>query len=99
MPSSRVPGPGCTDVDLHRDGAALLEPYRLMVSVGHDEYWSGPMRDAVEGFVAAGGNAAFFSGNTSLWQVRLEDATREGPAKTMVGYKDQFKKDPVYGTD
>ena len=35
-----------------------------MLSVGHDEYWSWEMRDAVEGFVAAGGNVAFFSGNT-----------------------------------
>jgi hypothetical protein len=90
-----------TNADL-QEHPELLGPktgYRLFLSVGHDEYWSGPMRDAVEGFVAAGGNAAFFSGNTSLWQVRLEDATPEGPAKTMVGYKDQFKKDPVYDTD
>ena len=27
--------------------------YRLLLSVGHDEYWSGPMRDTVEAFVAA----------------------------------------------
>ena len=33
------------------------------------------MRDTVEAFVAGGGNAAFFCGNTSLWQVRLEGAT------------------------
>ena len=25
--------------------------YRLFLSVGHDEYWSGPMRDTVEGFI------------------------------------------------
>jgi hypothetical protein len=78
----------------HRDGG-----YRLFLSVGHDEYWSGPMRDTVEGFIAAGGNAAFFSGNTSFWQVRLEDPTPEGPAATMVGYKAQLKRDPVYDTD
>lgn len=63
----------CTDVDLHRDGQALLDPYRLLVSVGHDEYWSEVMRDAVEGFVAAGGNAAFFSGNTCWWRVVFDD--------------------------
>ncbi|MGA8679669.1 MAG: N,N-dimethylformamidase beta subunit family domain-containing protein [Acidimicrobiales bacterium] len=72
----------------------LLEGRRLYLSVGHDEYWSWAMRDAVESFVRAGGNAVFLSGNTSFWQVRLED---EGA--TMIGYKDQFKKDPVYGTD
>ena len=73
--------------------------YSLYLSIGHDEYWSGPMRDTVEGFIAEGGNAAFLSGNTSFWQVRLEDPTPEGPAATMVGYKGQLKSDPVYGTD
>jgi hypothetical protein len=73
--------------------------YRLMLSVGHDEYWSGPMRDAVETFIARGGNVAFFSGNTSFWQVRLEDPTPEGPARTMVGFKGRFKDDPCYETD
>jgi hypothetical protein len=73
--------------------------YRLFLSVGHDEYWSGPMRDTVEDFIARGHNAVFFSGNTSLWQVRLEDHTPEGPAATMVGFKGQFKQDPVYDTD
>jgi hypothetical protein len=57
------------------------------------------MRDTVEGFIGDGGNAAFLSGNTSFWQVRLEDPTPEGPAATMVGYKGFFKQDPVYGTD
>ena len=72
--------------------------YRLLLSVGHDEYWSGPMRDAVEGFIGGGGNVAFFSGNTSFWQVRLEDPTPEGPAGSMVGYKGRFKDDPRFAT-
>ena len=63
----------CTDVDLHRDGAGLLTPYRLMVSVGHDEYWSARMRDALDGFVTAGGNAAFFGGNTCWWRIVFHD--------------------------
>jgi hypothetical protein len=63
----------CTDADLHRAGVGLLAPYRLLVSVGHDEYWSDRMRDAVEGFVAAGGNAAFFGGNTCWWRVVFHD--------------------------
>jgi len=72
----------------------LLDGRRLYLSVGHDEYWSWEMRDAVEGFVAAGGNAAFLSGNVAYWQVRLEDDGR-----TMVGYKQRFEDDPVFGTD
>ena len=51
----------------------LTDGYRLVVGAGHDEYWSGPQRDAVERFVENGGNYASFSGNTMFWQVRLVD--------------------------
>jgi hypothetical protein len=51
----------------------LLAPYRCYLSVGHDEYWSAGMRDAVEAHVAAGGGAAFFSGNVAYWRIRFED--------------------------
>lgn len=84
----------CTNDDLEAH-PEVLEGARLYLSVGHDEYWSRGMRDAVEGFIASGGNAAFFSGNTSLWQVRVEGAERD----VMVGYKGFFKDDPVMGTD
>ncbi|MEZ5244759.1 MAG: DUF6605 domain-containing protein [Acidimicrobiales bacterium] len=86
-----------TNADLE-EHPTIVDRYRLLLSVGHDEYWSGPMRDTVEGFIAGGGNVAFFSGNTSLWQVRLEELV-DGIATVMVGYKGQFKNDPVYGTD
>ena len=82
-----------TNADLDAD-PGLLDRYALMLSVGHDEYWSGPERDVVEAFIARGGNVAFLSGNTSFWQVRLEDDGR-----TMVGYKQRFEDDPVHGTD
>lgn len=88
----------CTNADLE-DHPTMLHGHRLLLSVGHDEYWSGPMRDTVEGFIATGGNVAFFSGNTAFWQVRMEDHTPQGPAASMVGYKGQFKDDPVFGTD
>ncbi len=48
-----------TSTDLHADSLCLAE-YRAMLSVGHDEYWSWEMRDAVEAFVASGGNVALF---------------------------------------
>jgi len=73
----------------------LLGDYRLMVSVGHDEYWSSPMRDTVEAFIGRGGNVAFFSGNTSMWQVRLEDG-----GDTMVSFKDRARReDPIRKTN
>ena len=88
----------CTNADLE-DHPTMLDGYRLLLSVGHDEYWSGPMRDTVEAFIGRGGNVAFFSGNTSFWQVRLEDPSAQGPATSMVGYKGQFKDDPAFSTD
>ena len=69
----------------------VLQGHRLFLSVGHDEYWSWGMRDAVEGFITGGGNAAFFSGNTCWWQVRFE---RGG----MTCLKYRAADDPVLGT-
>lgn len=59
-----------TDLDLHTD-PNLLEPYRLVLSVGHDEYWSKEMRDQAEAFIQNGGNFAFFSGDTCCWVVEF----------------------------
>jgi len=70
----------------------LLDGRRLYLSVGHDEYWSWGMRDAVEQFVRDGGNALFLSGNTCFWQVRYADDGR-----TMIACKQQFEQDPVFG--
>ena len=84
----------CTNADLEAH-PEVLEGAHLYLSVGHDEYWSRGMRDTVEGFIARGGNAAFFSGNTSLWQVRVEGDDHD----VMIGYKGFFKDDPLLGTD
>ena len=70
----------------------ILRHYRLVLSVGHDEYWSAPMRDHLEQYVAEGGNLAFFSGNNLWWQVRSQDRGR-----AMVCWKD-YKQDPFYGS-
>jgi hypothetical protein len=66
----------CTDLDLHERPAALLARHRLVVSGGHDEYWSDGMRYHLEDFVRAGGNVAFFAGNLLWWRVRVFDQNR-----------------------
>ena len=73
------------DLEQHPD---VLDGCRLLLSVGHDEYWTWGMRDTVEAFVAGGGNVAFLSGNTCYWQVRIE-------GDVMVGYKHRHAEDPV----
>jgi hypothetical protein len=42
----------CTDLDIHQNANDFLSKYRLLLSVGHDEYWSEPMRNNVESFIA-----------------------------------------------
>ena len=71
----------------------LLDDARLVLCVGHDEYWSAAQRDAVERHVHRGGNLLIMSGNTCFWQVRHADEGR-----TMIGYKSHFADDPVMGT-
>ncbi len=70
----------------------ILKAYRLVLSVGHDEYWSAPMRDQLEAYIAGGGNVAFFSGNTACWQVRAEDGGR-----ALTCWKQNVASDPQFG--
>ncbi|HET6572627.1 MAG TPA: N,N-dimethylformamidase beta subunit family domain-containing protein [Fimbriiglobus sp.] len=71
----------------------LLRHYKLVLSVGHDEYWSSPMRDHLEAFIGNGGHVAFFSGNTCCWQVRSEEHGR-----ALACWKQSFGDDPYYRT-
>ena len=69
----------------------ILDPYRLYVTAGHNEYMSWEERDEVERFTQSGGNALMLSGNHAFWQVRWEqDHTR------MVCYKSSVADDPVW---
>lgn len=69
----------------------LLQHYPLILSVGHDEYWSKQMRDHLEDTIGKGGNVAFFSGNTCCWQVRTEEDGR-----ALACWKQSFGDDPAY---
>jgi hypothetical protein len=60
----------CTDYDLHYD-ENLLAQDGLLVSGGHDEYWSQEMRDRVLSFVDRGGNVCFFTGDTACFEVEF----------------------------
>ncbi|MER9594083.1 N,N-dimethylformamidase beta subunit family domain-containing protein [Mesorhizobium sp. M0244] len=71
----------------------LLSAYKCVVFVGHDEYWTWEMREAIEQYIESGGNVARFAGNFHF-QIRLEDG-----GITQVCYKDRVsEKDPLAGT-
>ena len=80
-----------SDLEFHPE---MLSQYKLVLSVGHDEYWSSAMRDHLERYIADGGNVAFFSGNTCCWQVRSEDNGR-----ALTCWKQWFNGDPLFRTD
>lgn len=63
-----------TQTDLHLQ-PELIEGYGCIALVGHDEYWSWEMRDAIDAYVDGGGRIARLAGNF-MWQIRLEDEGR-----------------------
>jgi hypothetical protein len=62
----------CTSFDI-QTRPELLQHYSLVVTVGHDEYWSWEMRDNIEQFVTTGGTMIVLSGNSVWWQIRYEE--------------------------
>lgn len=61
-----------TSEDLDRN-PALLDKGKIFLSSGHDEYWSTPMRDAVENWRdTKAGRSIFMSGNEVFWRTRYQ---------------------------
>lgn len=82
-----------TQDELHSVGENLLSDYDCVVFVGHDEYWSREMRQAVDAYIDSGGHVARFAGNL-LWQIRMEDDNQR-----QVAFKYGARNsDPVLGT-
>ncbi|MCC6893088.1 MAG: fibronectin type III domain-containing protein [Anaerolineae bacterium] len=81
-----------TNMDTHRSGKPgahneLLD-HQVFLSVGHDEYWSQPMRDALTAARDAGVHLGFFTANTGYWRIRFEpDPITNVPDSVMVSYK------------
>jgi hypothetical protein len=86
-----------TNVDVH-ENPNQLSNHRVFLSVGHDEYWSEEMRNAVEQALDDGVNLGFFSANTAFWRVRFESASSGGANRVMVCYKDPLAVDPIAPT-
>ena len=73
---------------------SVVDDYRCLVFIGHDEYWSWEMRDTVDAWVEAGGRVARFAGNF-MWQTRLED---EGRRQVCYKYRAR-REDPLRGSE
>src|SRR5215213_6372781 len=76
-----------TNLDTHQNGDGLNN-HRGFLSVGHDEYWSQQMYDAVESARDSGEHLAFFGSNTCYWQVRFEPDANNAPHAPTLGTED-----------
>jgi hypothetical protein len=85
-----------TDVDLHAN-PSLLGNHRCLFTLGHDEYWSTPMRSGAQTANAAGVNLAFLGANACYRQIRLQP-TSVGPNRLQVCFKDAAE-DPMATQD
>jgi hypothetical protein len=90
---AHVPLAYLTDLDLDAN-PGVLAGARAYVSLGHDEYWSRRMREAVEQARARGTNLVFLGANTMYWKVRAASSDW-GPRRVLVGYKTDAALDPA----
>jgi hypothetical protein len=87
-----------TNLDVVREGPSALLRRGAFLSVGHDEYWPGEERDAVEAARDAGMPVLFFGANAAYWKVRLSESGADGNARVVTCYKRRPQNDPLHGT-
>jgi N,N-dimethylformamidase len=79
-----------TDEELHDEGLALLQRYRVVVTGTHPEYYSTEMSDAVQAYLQRGGRLMYLGANGFYWRIafhpqlpgaielrRVEDGVRD----------------------
>ena len=81
-----------TDVDLH-ERPDLLANHRCLFSLGHDEYWSTPMREAAATAIDRGVNLAFLGANACYRQIRLRALV--GGAQSPAGLLQGRRRGPA----
>ncbi len=62
-----------TDEDVHREGAAALAPYKVVLNGTHNEYYSEKMMDATEDYLETGGRVCYLGANGYYWVVGFRD--------------------------
>lgn len=75
-----------TNIDLHRD-PSLAKSRKALVSPGHDEYYSWPMREGLATALDAGTNIGFFGANAVYRNIRLEPGANGAPDRREVNHR------------
>ncbi len=96
-----------TDHDLDREGAALLRPYRAVVTGSHPEYHTANTLDALQEYIGGGGRLAYLGGNGFYWRIAtssdipdvLEIRRAEGGIRTWAAEPGEYfhALDGAYG--
>ena len=60
-----------TDEDLHQEGVALLDPYQVVLTGAHPEYFTTPMWDGLRAYLARKGRLIYLGGNGFIWRCAL----------------------------
>ena len=73
--------------------------HRVLLDIGHSEYWSQPAADSFSHARDAGTNLVFLASNTMAWRVRFAPATASSgesgaPDHRIIGYKEHVASDP-----
>ena len=85
-----------TNIDLHaRPEQILAGGYRTIISLAHDEYYSVPIRHALQSARDRGVNLMFLGANAGFRRIRLEPSPH-GPHRLEVNYR-VAADDPRYG--
>lgn len=92
-----------SNVAVQQNPTQLLR-HKAYISMGHDEYWTKEMYDAVEAARGQGVGLAFLGADAAYWQARLEPDSHGVPNRTVVCYKvssyrHDLARDPMYATD
>lgn len=78
-------------------GRGELPAKSLIISAGHDEYWSSAMRDTLDLSLAAGRSLFWAGANGMCWNIRLT-ATNLGEDRTLTCWKDHLS-DPIMASE
>ncbi|MDE0309975.1 MAG: hypothetical protein OXI60_09130 [Acidiferrobacterales bacterium] len=61
------------DEDVHREGAELLKPYSVVMTMSHPEYHTRNTLDAIGQYTEFGGRLMYMGGNGFYWKVAIRD--------------------------
>ncbi len=76
-----------TGIDVHHDPGSLLR-HKILLSAGHDEYWTDEMFDGWTQARDQGVNLFVSASNCAYWRVRLAPSSDGRPYRKVICYKE-----------